>query len=466
MDKKLNSKKASIYYLIGTLFNKGIGFITVPVFTRILTVNDYGIVTTYNSWVSIFMVIMSLSLYMSVRLCFVDYKGKEREFLSTILIFTIVYGGVIICVSSFLCILFNEYLNWIITMMCLIQALGSALLENISQYLMMKYKYKFRTFLMIFPNFISTLLAIILINFFCSSKLYLGRIIPTALITFGIAIILVVCFLIKNKIKYNREYVYYGLKISLPLVLHGIALNVLSQSDRTMISIIRNNSETGIYGLIYNFSMIATVITTAFEGIWVPFFIRKMDDKEYEKINIWGTKYIELMAIAMIFVILCGPEIVKMLATKTYWEGISIIPPIVLSNFLIFAYTLYVNVEHYYKKTVFISVNTIIAGLLNIILNFGFIDLWGYVGAAYSTFISYAVSLGLHFWYSRTLNKNVFPFKKFMLPMFLILCIVCLFYTFIEDTLIRWGIAIICCFIVIVKERVLILDILKVKKYE
>ena len=47
--EKTNYKKASTYYLIGNLFNKGIAFLTVPIFTRILSTTDYGIVTTYNS---------------------------------------------------------------------------------------------------------------------------------------------------------------------------------------------------------------------------------------------------------------------------------------------------------------------------------------------------------------------------------------------------------------------------------
>ena len=89
---KGNSKKASIFYLVGTLFNKGIGFLTVPVFTRILSVEDYGLVTTYNSWVTIAMMFISLALYMAVRISFVDYQEKTEEVLSSILIFTLLYG--------------------------------------------------------------------------------------------------------------------------------------------------------------------------------------------------------------------------------------------------------------------------------------------------------------------------------------------------------------------------------------
>ena len=76
MNDNVSLKKASTFYLIGSLFNKGIGFITVPIFTRILTLSDYGIVTTYNSWVSIISMFISLALYMGIRLSFVDYENK------------------------------------------------------------------------------------------------------------------------------------------------------------------------------------------------------------------------------------------------------------------------------------------------------------------------------------------------------------------------------------------------------
>lgn len=364
---KGNSKKASIFYLVGTLFNKGIGFLTVPVFTRILSVEDYGLVTTYNSWVTIAMMFISLALYMAVRISFVDYQEKTEEVLSSILIFTLLYGISLSLIIYFVALRYISTFNYAMVAFCLLQALGSALIENISQFLMMKYRYKFRTLIMVLPNLTSTVLAIIIIRYILSSSLYLGRIVPSAVVTFIFGIVLALYFIYKGKFKFNKEYLLFSLKISVPLVLHGIALNILSQSDRTMITMIRGSRETGIYGLVYNFSMIATVITTAFEGIWVPYFVNKMNRKEYRDINAMAIKYIELMLVAMMGVILIGPEIIKILATKSYWKGITIIPPIVISNLLIFMYTLYVNVEHYYKKTVFISINTLIAAIINII---------------------------------------------------------------------------------------------------
>lgn len=446
-------KKASSYYLVGTIFNKGIGFITVPIFTRILTMDDYGIVTTYNSWVAIISMFISLALYMAIRSSFVDYENKVNDFLSTVLLFTVGYGfcvSVIICAAIYL---LPISINIGLVVLCLLQAIGSALIEDVSQFLMMRINYRFRTAVMVIPNLLSTLIAIVAIKYIVHHNQYLGRIVPSSLITFGTALLLLLIYLPKGKNRFNKEYLKYGLTISLPLVLHGIALNILAQSDRTMISAIKNTSETAIYGLIYNFSMIATVITTAFDGIWVPFFMRNMKKEKYDPINEYSVKYIELMTIAMIGVVLVGPEIVKLLSIEPYWEGITIIPPIVLANYLIFLYTLYVYIEHYYKKTVFISINTTIAAVVNILLNYLFIRNWGYIGAAYSTLISYALSLILHYIYSRRLNRSLFPMKQLLLPLLVLSMIVVVFYMCINLWPIRWFVGILSLLLMIIKER-------------
>ena len=62
-------------------------------------------------------------------------------------------------------------------------------------------------------------------------------------------------------------------------------IRYLVESDRTMITWLADASQTGIYSLIYNFSMIATVITTSLDGVWVPWFTKQMSNKGYKEIN-------------------------------------------------------------------------------------------------------------------------------------------------------------------------------------
>lgn len=460
-ENKVNLKKASLYYFVGTLFNKGIGFITVPIFTRILTIEDYGIVTTYNSWVSMVTMIISLALYMAVRASFIDYKEKTNDFLSVIQTFMCLFGCCFSAIVLVIAYLIPMNVNIGIVALCLIQSMAWALTENLSMYFMMKYKYKARTAIMVLPNLISTIISIIVIRYIITSDLYLGRIVPNAVIVFIFGLIALIYGLRGSKIRFNKEYLSYALKISVPLVLDGVALNILSQADRMMITMIRNSTESGVYGLVYNFSMIATVIITAFDGIWIPFFTNKMNEKKYSDINKFSAKYIEMITVTMLMVVLLGPEILKLIATEVYWEGISIIPPIVLSNYIIFLYTMYVNIEHYHKKTVFISINTAIAAVVNVLLNLFFINQWGYVGAAYTTLISYTLSLILHYLYARRLNRELFPLKQFLLPSLAVAVTVIIFYVFIDIWYVRWIIAVMWLLYIVIKEKDFLLKFIR-----
>lgn len=349
--KKKDFAEAGALYFIATLFNKGIGFVTVPIFSRILTTSDYGTVTTFNSWVSMISVFISLALYNAVRNSFVDMDDKERpHFLSTIITFT----GLVFLTVMGVCVVATVFvprnINTALIFMCIIQSFGYALINDYSYYLMMRYRYKFRAALMVLPGLISVVLSIFAILFILKDNLYLGRIVPTTAVYGIFAIVVLMAVYSKTKPELNLDYLKYGLKIALPLVLHSIALQILSQSDRVMITSLRNAAETGVYSLVYNLSMIATVITTSLDGIWVPWFTGKLKERKIREINVLAMDYVHLMTYAMVALILVGPEILKIFADQRYWEGMSIIPPIALANYMIFMYTMYVYIEHYYKK--------------------------------------------------------------------------------------------------------------------
>ena len=116
-----NYKKAGTFYLVGNVFNKGIAFLTVPVFTRILSTSDYGIVTTYNSWIGILSMIMGFALHMSIRMASVDYKEKIDDFMSTIVMFTSITSAVMIAIA-FVCIkVFHIDINLSLVIICMMQ---------------------------------------------------------------------------------------------------------------------------------------------------------------------------------------------------------------------------------------------------------------------------------------------------------------------------------------------------------
>lgn len=390
---------------------------------------------------------------MSVRIAAVDYKEKLDDFMSSIILFV---TSVVFCMTVVVAggiKLLHIDANILLVIICMLHAYATATIEDYSTYLMMKYNYKARTALMVLPNLIPVVLSVFVIKFVLKSELYLGRIVPTAAVMILFSILIAFSVLKKGKNRINWDYIKYAVAISAPLILHGIALNILSQSDRIMITSLADAAQTGIYSLIYNFSMIATVITTTLEGIWVPWFINKLKMNSRDEINVIAKDYINLMTYAMAALILVAPEVVKILANESYWEGISIIPPVVLANYVIFAYSLYVNIEHYYKKTPYVTVNTIIAAVSNIVLNFIFIPKYGYVAAAYTTLASYLISFMLHTRYAKKLEPNLYPLKRFLYPLIELLAVTILFYVFEETFAIRWAIMIIYILAMFYKER-------------
>ena len=144
-DKNMKSKdyaKTGTYYLVGNLFNKGIAFLTIIIYTRILTAYDYGIINTFSSWVGILSMILGMSLQNSIRVAFVDFKEKIDDFLSSIISLTLIVGMFLSVLILSVCVFIRINTNIGIVILCLAQSLFTAIIEDYSMYLMMKYRYK------------------------------------------------------------------------------------------------------------------------------------------------------------------------------------------------------------------------------------------------------------------------------------------------------------------------------------
>lgn len=461
--KNKHNAKASALYFFANIFNKGISFLTVPIFTRLLSTYDYGVVTTYSSWASILAAFLGFSLNTAIRYSYQDddivnenKKISTNRVLSTIFTFTLLIG-LLVTMTAFIVVTFAPInVNVAIVVLCFLHGLFGAIINDYTTFQMMEYKYIGRSLVMILPNLLAAILSVMMILLMRNGSmdnLYMGRIIPLSTMTVLVSLALCVSVYSKYKPCIDRGYLKWALKVSAPLIVHAVALNILSQADRTMITALRDASETGIYSLVYNFSMIATVITTALEGTWTPWFTTKMNEKDYKNVNRVGVDYVNLMTYAMVCLILISAEVLKIFANSAYWEGISIIPPIVCANYIIFVYTIYVNVEYYYEKSGFITINTIISAVTNIVLNFIFIPEFGYIAAAYTTVASYVLSLVLHSMYARKLNKDVFKPTIFMRPLIHILVVSVLYYIFIDVPIMRWTIMIVYLAAMFTRER-------------
>ena len=65
--------KASAWYIGSSVLAKGISALVTPIFTRLLTPEEYGLYPLYLSWLSVFTILLSLELTGGVM-----YRGLQK----------------------------------------------------------------------------------------------------------------------------------------------------------------------------------------------------------------------------------------------------------------------------------------------------------------------------------------------------------------------------------------------------
>lgn len=151
---------AGSLYLFGNLSNKAIAFLTIPIFTRIMSTADYGIVNTYLSWVSILSVIIGLSLGSSIRSAYLDFKDDLEEYISSTIFLSVlnfILSSTIVIIFSYF---FIKKIDIILVLFCLIQSFMTFIMNSISIKYMVKFDYIKNTLLLALPNVIITIISV------------------------------------------------------------------------------------------------------------------------------------------------------------------------------------------------------------------------------------------------------------------------------------------------------------------
>ncbi|MGL5765495.1 MAG: lipopolysaccharide biosynthesis protein, partial [Sarcina sp.] len=260
-----------------------------------------------------------------------------------------------------------------------------------------------------------------------------------------IALFLYIKELRNGKVFFSKKYWLFCLPIAIPIIFHNLSHLVLNQADRLMLDKLVGDSATGIYSFTYNIGIILNIVNMSINSAWVAWYFDALKDKLFSEIKSMVKNYIVIFTIITGLFLLGAPELVKILSAKTYWGGINLLPIIILGYYFVFLYTFAVNYEFYSKKTKFIALGTIIAAIINIVINVIYIPKIGMYAAAISTLIAYIVLFLMHEFIVRIVLKHKdFPFYYYLLSIAVIGIVTIVSYIFIEYLLIRWAIIIIC----------------------
>jgi len=409
------AKKASLALVFASFCQKGISMISTPVFTRIMDTGQYGMNTNFIAWQTIIFIIATMNLSQGVfNNGMLDFKDDRESFTASVLVLSNL--GTILCAGLYWS--FRPILGPIIGLsepMMIIMFLYMFFYPAYSYWsCRQRYEFKYRmlTFLTIFSAAMQVILGIILV-LNVEPKMQAGaKIFATETVLIVIGIVMYAVIFLKARFKIKLEYIKYAFVFNIFLIPHYLALNVLSNGDRVMITSMVGEAQTAIYGVSYTAASVILIFWQAIEASWTPWLFEHLQANDKSSIKNRANQIITLFGGIAVLCMFFAPEIMKILASEEYIEGIYIIPSVTTGVYFGAVYTLYMRIEYYSKKTKATMFGSVFVALANIVLNYFFIDLFGYMAAGYTTLVCYILLYLFHFWYSRKIGmKNIYDDK-------------------------------------------------------
>ncbi len=406
MNNNVKALKSGIWYTISNFFVKSIGFLTTPLFTRLLTKSDFGLYNNYTSWLAIAIILVTLNLESTLISARYDFEREFDKYIFSILglsTSSTVFWLIIVNVfSGFFENILGLKLVYINVMLVYLLFFPAVNLFQARERYMFEYKKTVLTSLILSVGtaFFSVMLVV-----FCQNKLT-GRIIGAVLPTIFLGVGFYVFFAIKSK-KMTMKYWRYALPISIPYIPHLLSLTLLNSTDRIMINRWCGAEDVAMYSLAYMCGSIVTLLITSFNSAFAPWLGEKLSENKVKEIRKVSKIYMLAFFLFSIGIMLISPEILIILGGKNYQSAIYVMTPVAMGCVCQFLYTLLVNVEQFKKKTIGMAIASLSAAAINVILNWIFIPRYGYLAAAYTTLVGYICLLLMHMFLVYKLKLSV-----------------------------------------------------------
>ena len=424
-------QKSAMAFMVASLIQQGISFIITPLFTRILSTEEFGVVTVYNAWVEMIGTVAMLSLSSGIfNVGMVDFENKRDTFISALLGLSNVASIVTMVLFYFGSIVFSPVISmpkslFVLMLIYFIFYPATRFWIARQRY---EYKYKALTVVTILSAVFSPMVGLVAV-LSLHGNLGVIRLWGTNSILILVGIVLYVRTIWKCPRLVDKDIWIYALKFSIPLLPHYMAMHILSTSDRVMIQSMIGTSEAGLYGLAYTASMIICVAWTATQGSLTPYVYDKLKKDDLKSIGPVAVSCIVLFSVLCFGVVLIAPEVMLILGGERYHSSITLIPPLIASVLFMEMYNLFSMIEFYHKKTLKIMFATLLAAVINVILNYYAIERFGYVAAAYTTLICYVAYCAFHYFNMRNIEpRKIYDirFLSIYSMAYVVACLMCL----------------------------------------
>lgn len=429
--------KASLWFMISNVIQKGISVLCTPIFTRMMTTEQYGEYSVYLSWYLIISIVTSLNLSAGVYNNALTDNEKDSNKLSSAFLglsstITIIVLAIYIVGMKFWNSIFHMPTVLIIAMF--VQSFFSSAYSLWAAKQRYNYKYRGIVITCLVIGLCGPILAFLSVS--VTENKSFAMILSFVVVQVAVGLVLYVLIIFEGKCFFDKCYWKYALVFNLPLIPHYLSQIILNQADRIMINSLVGATATAMYSVAYTISMVMLIVVSAINNTLVPYIYKSMKNNRLQQLKKVTTLLTIFIFGACILAILCGPELIRILAAPEYYDARWIIPPVALSLLFIFIAGLFGTVEFFFQETKFVMIASSIAAVSNIILNYIFIKIFGYVAAGYTTLVCYFILMVAHYLFYRKISivhhidgtiyneRGILILSLFSVPtMFICICI-------------------------------------------
>jgi len=394
--------RAALWFTIAGVTLKAVATITTPIFTRLMSTEQFGLVSVYNSWLQVLAVATTLRLSAAVFNKGMSKFPQGREAF-TVTMQTIT--TVLVLLLGVLYLAFNTWANSVTGLSTLITValLAELLMTPAVTFWAQRERYDFNYRSVVTVTLVVSVGAAILgvAAVLAAEDKATARILAGSVVQVAVGAVLYARNLKRAGTPFVPEYARFAIGFNAPLIPHYLSMYALDQLDRIMIARLIGLSAAGVYSVGYTVGLAIRVATDSLSSALIPWQYRRLEEGHLSTVERRLTQVLVFYSMLVLVFVSMAPEFVAILGGREYAGAAHVVPPVAVATFFIFVYTVLGNVEIYYDSNSMMVYGSVVAASANIALNLLFIPQFGYVAAGYTTLVCYAGLALAHLVYAR-----------------------------------------------------------------
>lgn len=418
--KKINRNtefaKNTLILLIGKFATQFMSFLLLPLFTHYLATDDFGLVDLLQSYIFLFVPVLTLRLDSAIFRFLIDKRKDEEgktKIISNALFVLFVVTLIAIIISIIIIVFFNFKYVFCVIVNLIVLMLSNVLLQ-ILRGLGKNKEYSIASIITGFTCLIVNIVLILFFHYGANSILIASSIANIFVIMYVLFVSKTLSYFNINKI--SKKEIHSLLKYSLPMIPNSLSWWIVSVSDRTIISIFLGEAFNGIYTVSCKFSNLLNSVFSIFCMSWQESASIHINDEDRDDFfsDMINTLFIAFSCVSLI-IISCLPIVYNILIGEEYLSSYNYIPILLYANSWNIMISLIGGIYIALKKTKEIANTTIISAIINLLINVVFIKYIGLYAACLSTLIAYlAMSIYRHIDCKKYINLKIDYLKIFI----------------------------------------------------